>query len=265
MRIAIHRDNRLQERHGTRGMPIVPPRLLCLALAIALVSTIISLSAKAAGAIAAASPDTAYRSAEDAFTAVFLDSGLGQRAFRENREYAAAIYQLADGGWHCTLPVAGTRDESAIPYHAVPADAVRIVGAHTHGQPFVAGDSGHVYGVDFSRADLRNAVHNYRITHGRIAAQLLLSSEFKVLRFTLDGDPRSAHDDDAERSVYADPGIVIGALRGTTETLAVPEPQKNPENPSGLAARRSAQEILVGRGQALAQAGLRDPSQIMQP
>jgi hypothetical protein len=126
-------------------------------------------------------------SAEAAFQAAFIDSGLGLRGYRENREYAAAIYQMPDGSWHCTSVVPGTRLESRIPYHEVPDVAVRIVGAHTHGQPRVPEDPQGLYGTDFSASDRRNAVHNYRASEGRIDTQLLLSSEFRILRLDLRG------------------------------------------------------------------------------
>ena len=73
-------------------------------------------------------PDGAdgYPSAEATFDAVFLRSGAAQRAYHENREIAAAIYQLADGSWHSTALVTGTRLRSAIPYHSVPAGALRM-------------------------------------------------------------------------------------------------------------------------------------------
>jgi hypothetical protein len=180
-----------QAARSARAPALLPPRLLCVALAIALVSTIISMTASAAET-APGDEGRGYPSAEAAFAGAFIASGLAERGYRENREYAAAIYQLPDGSWHSTPALAGTRTESAIPYHAVPAAALQIVGAHTHGQPRIPEDPAHLYGVDFSQADLRNAVHNYRITRGRIAAQLLLTSELKVLRLTLSGDPELA-------------------------------------------------------------------------
>ncbi len=128
-----------------------------------------------------------YPSAEAAFYAVFVESGLGMRAYEENREYAAAIFEMPDGRWHCTPVSAGDRGSSLIPYHLVPAEALRIAGAHTHGRPQLPGDATHVYGADFSAADRRNALLNYRMTRGRIDTQLLLSSELKVLRLRLDG------------------------------------------------------------------------------
>jgi len=125
-----------------------------------------------------------YATAESAFVAVFIESGLGRRAYRENLEYAAALYQLADGSWRSTRVRVGTCDGSLIPYSWVPAAAVRIVGAHTHGQPRLAEDPDRVYGTDFSAADRRNAEHNFRLTQGRIGGQLLLSSELKILRLS---------------------------------------------------------------------------------
>lgn len=126
-----------------------------------------------------------YGSAEAAFRAVFLDSGLGERAYREDREYAAALYEMPDGSWRSTPVIAGERGNSLIPYHLVPAQARRIAGAHSHGSPLLPGDPDHVYGTDFSRADRRNAWLNFRASGGRIDTQLLLSSELKVLRLRL--------------------------------------------------------------------------------
>jgi len=129
-----------------------------------------------------------FSSAEDAFIAVFVRSGIGQRGYQENREYASALYQSPDGTWHSTAIVIGSRFESSIPYHLVPASAQRIVGAHTHGQPHVPEDALRLYGLDFSQTDRRNAVHNFAITGGRIQGQLLLSSDLKVLRLSLQSD-----------------------------------------------------------------------------
>jgi hypothetical protein len=212
-----------RNRHGSgeRGVPaldMLPPRPLCIALVIALVSTIISLSASAAEGVPAADEDPAYASPEAAFAAVFLASGLGERGYWENREYAAAFYEMPDGSWHSTPIVAGTRTESAIPYHAVPPAALRIVGAHTHGQPHIPEDAWHLYGTDFSKADLRNAVHNYRATNGRIAAQFLLSSQLNILRLTLTGEPELALGVAFVRSPE-EARLTPGAIHGTTELL----------------------------------------------
>jgi len=178
-------------RRGERGVQVtklLPSRPLCIALVIALIGTNISLGVKAADGGMRPAGDAAYATPEAAFAAIFVTSGLGERAYQENREYAAAIYEMPDGLWYSTDVIAGSRLESAIPYHAVPPEALRIVGAHTHGQPRIPEDAWHLYGVDFSQADLRNAIYNYRTTHGRIAVQFLLSSELKILRLTLGGE-----------------------------------------------------------------------------
>jgi hypothetical protein len=129
--------------------------------------------------------DPAYADARQAFDAVFIRSGLGWRGYVENREYAAAIYLMPDGRWHATRPVRGGLTRSTIPYGEVPPDALQIVGAHTHGQPHIAGDSSHLYGTDFSEADRRAAIHNYQATRGRISSQLLLTSRLEILQMDL--------------------------------------------------------------------------------
>lgn len=129
--------------------------------------------------------ESGYVDAEQAFDAVFIRSGLGWRGYVENREYAAAIYQMPDGRWHVTRPVAGNLTTSSIPYSKVPSEAIRVVGAHTHGQPHIAGDPSHLYGTSFSEADRRAAIHNYQVTHGRIATQLLLTSRLEILEMNL--------------------------------------------------------------------------------
>jgi hypothetical protein len=151
------------------------------------------LAACAALAAPACASDLGYADAEQAFDAVFIDSGLAERAYVENREYAAAIYQMPDGRWHATAAVAGDLTRSAIPYDAVPAQAMRVVGAHSHGRPDIPGDPSHRYGTDFSEADRHAAIHNYRATRGRIAVQLLLTSRLEILRMTLSQgyDPQS--------------------------------------------------------------------------
>jgi hypothetical protein len=201
-----------------RELQLLPPRLLRFALLLALVSTLLSLSAVAADSLQFPDDDTGYPSAEAAFAAEFITSGLGERAYRENREYAAAIYQLPDGSWHCTPAMAGSRTGSAIPYHAVPTSAVQIVGAHTHGQPHIPEDPWQLYGVDFSQADLRNAVHNYRTTKGRIAAQLLLTSDLRILRLTLSGEADPAAAEEMETSLQAG-RLRSGGIHGRSELL----------------------------------------------
>jgi len=127
-----------------------------------------------------------YESAEAAFVGVFITSGLGLRAFFENREYAAALYQLPDGSWHATPSVPGSRLASAIPYHAVPLDAVFIAGAHTHGQPHIPEDPDHDYGREFSNIDRTTALRNFQISRGKICKQLLLTSDMRILRLRFD-------------------------------------------------------------------------------
>jgi len=234
MRIAWDRSRHGEGEGSTTTPGLLPPRLLCIALVLALLSTIVSLSASAAevSALPDADAEAAYDSAEAAFAAVFINSGLGERAYQENREYAAAIYQLPDGHWHCTAVVAGGQTASAIPYHAVPPQALRIVGAHTHGQPHIPDDPWHLYGVDFSQADLRNAGYNYRATHGRIAVQLLLTSELKILRLTITGEPALApsvllvHVPEHDR-------LTPGAIHGTTEQLGQLPPPAAPHARAG--------------------------------
>lgn len=239
------------EAGDTRNDPVrtmMPPRLLCIALAIALVSTIISLSASAAEAQRPG--EAAYDSPEAAFAAVFLASGLGERAYHENREYAAAIYEMPDGRWYSTAVVAGDRTQSAIPYHAVPQAALRIVGAHTHGQPHIPEDDHHVYGLDFSQVDLRNGVSNFRSTHGRISAQLLLTSDLKILRLRLSGQPGMVLglvSAPTKQEILLAPGDV----RGTTELLGqLPVPtdalsgQRPPLGPVETQVSREASALI---------------------
>jgi len=197
---------------------LLPPRLLCIALVLALISTIASLSARAAEGAKAPEAGAAYATPEAAFAAVFITSGLGERAYRENREYAAAIYEMPDGSWHSTAVVAGGQTQSTIPYHAVPPEAVNIVGAHTHGQPHIPGDAWNLYGVDFSQADLRNAVRNYRTTHGLIARQFLLTSELKILSLTITGEPALTVGL-ALVHLTEQPRLTPEAIHGTTEVL----------------------------------------------
>jgi hypothetical protein len=144
--------------------------------------------------IARAAPEAGYASAEQAFEAVFITSGIGQRGYDENREYAAALYQMPDGRWYATEVTAGNLTGCAIPYHAVPPAAMRIAGAHTHGQPRLPGDASHIYGTDFSQTDRRNAIGAYQASHGKIDSQLLLTSRLEVLRMSigLNYDPASA-------------------------------------------------------------------------
>lgn len=189
-----------------------------VAAAIAIGALVSGAAAAAADAAAHDPEHAAYASAEVAFRALFIDSGLGERAYRENREYAAAIYQMPDGTWHGTTPVAGGRMQSAIPYHAVPEAAVSIVGAHTHGQPHIPEDPRRVYGVDFSQADLRNAVHNYRASQGRIAAQMLLTSDLRILRLTLSGSTDPSQGDTVVTSLR-DARFTSGPVHGQAELL----------------------------------------------
>ena len=134
---------------------------------------------------ATAAGETGYSNAEEAFDAAFITSGIGARGYEENREYAAALYQMPDGLWHATPVVAGNVTTSSIPYHLVPPQAVRIAGAHTHGQPRLPEDPTHVYGTDFSQTDRRNAIRAYQASHGRIDSQLLLTSQLAVLRMSI--------------------------------------------------------------------------------
>ncbi|MBV8211034.1 MAG: DUF4329 domain-containing protein [Burkholderiaceae bacterium] len=129
--------------------------------------------------------DRGFESAEAAFSATFIRSGIGQRGYDENREYAAALYQMPDGSWYATPVVAGGRDRCSIPYHLVPPEAVRIAGAHTHGRPELPGDSTHAYGTNFSQTDRRNAMQAYVASHGVIDTQLLLTSRLAVLRMSV--------------------------------------------------------------------------------
>lgn len=126
-----------------------------------------------------------YATAEQAFEVVFIASGISELGYEENREYAAALYQMPDGLWHATPVVAGNVTTSSIPYHLVPPQAVRIAGAHTHGQPRLPEDPTHVYGTDFSQTDRRNAIRAYQASHGRIDSQLLLTSQLAVLRMSI--------------------------------------------------------------------------------
>jgi hypothetical protein len=156
--------------------------------------TIASLVLSVIARVACAAPEAGYASAEQAFEAVFLASGIGQRGYEENREYAAALYQMPDGRWYATQVVAGSVTGCDIPYHAVPAAAIRIAGAHTHGQPRLPGDPSHIYGVDFSQTDRRNAIRAYQTSQGKVDSQLLLTSRLEVLRMSigLNYDPSSA-------------------------------------------------------------------------
>ncbi len=201
-----------------RAVRLLLNRKLCAALLATLAAALLSLNARAAQTPAALGSATGYASAEAAFSGEFLATGLAERGYRENREYAAAIYQMPDGLWYCTAIQAGSRTESSIPYHLVPEAALQIAGAHTHGQAHIPEDPRHLYGVDFSQADLNNALHNYRITHGRIATQLLLTSELQVLRLTISGQPDLAMGaafvgsaEEARRTP--------GAIHGITERL----------------------------------------------
>lgn len=156
--------------------PVRPARLLAALLAARLLTGPLP---------AAAQTDRGFDSAEDAFASTFLASGLAQRAFDENREYAAALYQMPDGRWHSTAAVAGDSQSSSIPYHQVPPAAVRIAGAHSHGQPVIPGDSRRDYGLDFSGTDRAHAMQAFRRSQGLIDTQLLLTSRLEVLRMTI--------------------------------------------------------------------------------
>jgi hypothetical protein len=144
-------------------------------------------------AVALPQPDSGYPSAQAAFVAAFITSGVGQRGYDENREYAAALYQMPDGRWYATPAEAGDQTKCRIPYDRVPSKAIRVAGAHTHGQPHLPGDADHEYGLDFSRVDVRNSVQAFSATHGRIDSQWLLTSRMKVLemRIDLQFDPAS--------------------------------------------------------------------------
>lgn len=148
----------------------------------------------AAAPDARCAPDVGYENAEQAFEGAIIASGIGQRGYDENREYAAALYQMPNGRWYATPVIAGGRTSSSIPYHLVPGQAVRIAGVHTHGQPRLPEDPSHIYGTDFSRADRRNAMLAYQASHGRIDVQLLLTSQLTVLRMSISPryDPATA-------------------------------------------------------------------------
>ena len=139
----------------------------------------------AAPQAAFAAASAGYASAEEAFEAIFITSGVGQRGYDENREYAAALYQMPDGRWYATEVIAGGCTSSTIPYHKVPPEAIRIAGAHTHGQPHLPEDPSRIYGTDFSQTDRRNAIRAYQTTHGVIDTQFLLTSRLAVLRMSL--------------------------------------------------------------------------------
>jgi hypothetical protein len=109
----------------------------CVAMLVAAVSVAAAADPTSASSFES---DSGYLDAEQAFHAVFIDSGLAWRAYVENREYAAAIYQMPDGRWHATGTVGGDLDSTSIPYRAVPPEAIRVVGAHTHGRPLIPGD-----------------------------------------------------------------------------------------------------------------------------
>lgn len=210
-----------------RAQPVV--FALCLALG-AIVPSAAPCTEEATYAPALA----AYDSAESAFISVFVLSGLGRRAYRENREYAAAIYQLADGGWRVTPVQRGEELESSIPYHAVPANAQRIVGAHTHGQPRIPGDDEHLYGLDFSRADRNNALRNFLVSGGRICGQLVLSSNLRILRLNLHtapvttapnaGRPLEVTSTEDILGQLAEPGPLLVAARGADAPAAPLQP-----------------------------------------
>jgi len=135
-----------------------------------------------------------FESAQDAFQAIVIDSGLARRAWRENREVAVAFYRLPDGAWHATSVHEGDEWTSSIPYHEVPPAAIEIASAHTHGQPSVAGEGGRIYGLDFSRVDRDNALHNFALTRGRIALHFLVTSRMQVRRLLVRKgfDPQTA-------------------------------------------------------------------------
>lgn len=134
---------------------------------------------------APAAPSSGYQTDEQAFEQVFIGSGLGQRGYDENREYAAALYQMPDGRWYATPVLPGDRDRCSIPYHLVPPQAVRIAGAHTHGQPRLPEEPSRTYGADFSGTDRLNAIRAFQASHGLIDGQWLLTSELVVLRMSV--------------------------------------------------------------------------------
>jgi len=152
------------------------------------------------------STDISYATAEQAFAAAFIDSGVGRRGYEQNREYAAALYQLPDGRWYTTVVIAGDRLGSSIPYHLVPNEAVRIAGAHTHGSPVLPEDPSHVYGTDFSQTDRRNAMRAFRSSQGRIDSQFLLTSRLEVLRMSIE----LQYDPEASRITATDRTIRLG-------------------------------------------------------
>jgi len=126
-----------------------------------------------------------FGTAQEAFEAIVIDSGLARRAWRENREVAVAFYRLPDGAWRATSVHEGDEWTSSIPYHEVPPQAIEIASAHTHGQPSLAGDGGRIYGLDFSRVDRDNALHNFALTRGRIATHFLVTSRMQVRRLSV--------------------------------------------------------------------------------
>jgi hypothetical protein len=179
------------------------------------------------------STDPGYPSAERAFEAAFIGSGLGLRGYFENREYASAIYRMPDGRWRFVAPVAGGSMTSSIPYGSVPAAAVSIVGAHTHGQPRIPGDRDGLYGTDFSVLDRRAALTNFTNSRGRIAAQLLLTSCFTILRLGFE----QRYDPGQQRIVVA------------TQRSVVAEPPEDPWD-RGLLPHSIPDVALTGGGAA---------------
>ncbi len=161
-----------------------------------------------------------YADAEEAFLDVFIRSGLALRGYEENREYAAAIYQMPDGRWYATAVVAGGVKASSIPYDQVPHDAVRVDGAHTHGQPRIPGDSLHLYGGNFSDTDRRAAIRNFKVTRGRIAEQLLLTSRLEMLRMAVSRGYDAASGEIAIRARVS----LFGSVPASSATAPRPAP-----------------------------------------
>jgi hypothetical protein len=188
-----------------------------------LLHAVLAMALACALAAPAAAAVDGYDSAESAFRAAFIDSGVAGRAYAQDRECAAALYEMPDGRWHSTPVRAGERDRSLIPNHEVPPEALRIIGAHTHGRPHEALDQGQVWGLGYSQADLRNAWHNFTVTQGRIAGQLLLSSDLRILRLGWSGPAAVAPAAWSAGAVAAAPQgriEVIGQLAPFEATLA---------------------------------------------
>jgi hypothetical protein len=165
--------------------------------------------------------DVGYATAEQAFAAAFINSGVGRRGYEQNREYAAALYELPDGRWYSTRVITGERLGSSIPYHLVPEQAVRIAGAHTHGSPWLPEDPSHIYGTDFSQTDRRNAMRAFRSSQGRIDSQFLLTSRLEVLRMSIE----LRYDAEASRITATDKTIHLSDWSSQLAGAGVIDPQ----------------------------------------